>query len=168
MSRQTVLCLRAVLIASVGFASIGAMDSVGADHHSRRARRSRVVNRARPAYAPGAVQPAPLGTFMPTPVVTIRGNDPVGGGYSPLGIYGDQSMSFYGPFSPFRSVTAPIVVYSRGYDGVVRSAEVVTSSYPNLPALSPVVYPTRANNYYGPRIMEDPRSTTAIDWLDQN
>ncbi len=165
MSRHTVLCLRALMLASVGVPTIGAMDSVGGEyHHSRRARRTIIVNRARPAYAPGAL----LGTFMPTPAVMIQGNYPVGGGYSPLGMYGDQSLSLYGPLSSFRSVTAPVVVYSRGYDGVVRPSEAIASSTPNLPVLSPVVYPTRANHYYAPRIMDDPQSTSAINWLDQN
>ena len=168
MTRSVVLSFRAFLVAYVGLSTIGAMAWVQAENHPRRARRSLVVSLARPIFTPVGVQPGPLGTFMPTPAVTIRGNDPVGGGYSPLGIYGDQTMSLYGPFSPFRSVTTTVVVYSRGYDGVVRPAESVSSSYPNLPVLSPVAYPTRANNYYAPRVMEDPRSTTAIDWLDQN
>ncbi len=148
MSRSARLYFRALLVASVAFPSIGLLDSARADHGSRRARRALVVNRARPVYAPGAAQPAPLGTFMPTPAVTIGGAYPVAGGYSPMGIYGDQTMALYGPFSPFRSVTAPVVVYSRGYDGVIRPAQGVASSYPNLPILSPVVYPTRANHYY--------------------
>ncbi len=168
MSRYAVLCLRALLVASVGLTTIGALGLVRADHHTRRGRRAAVVTRARPVYAPCAVHPAPLGTFMPTPTVLVQSNYPVGGGYSPMGIYGDQTLSLDGPFSSFRSVTAPIVVYSRGYDGVVRPTEVVSSSYPNLPVLSPVAYPTRANNYYAPRVVEDPRSNSAINWLDQN
>jgi hypothetical protein len=77
-------------------------------------------------------------------------------------------MAVYGPFSPFRSATAPVVVYSRGYDGVVRPAQAVSSSYPNLPILAPVAYPTRANHYYAPRVLEDPRSNSAVDWIDHN
>ncbi|MGP0068173.1 MAG: hypothetical protein ACLQGP_31820 [Isosphaeraceae bacterium] len=119
-------------------------------------------------YTTGATQPRPLGTFMPTPMVWIGGDFPNGGGYSPLGLYGDQTMALYGPFSPFRTATAPVVVYSRGYDGVVRPTEGIATSYPNLPALSPVAYPTQANNYYGPRVLQDPRSYPAFNWLDQN
>jgi hypothetical protein len=168
MSRHAVLCLGTFVTGSLLLPMIGTIGSVRAEDHTRRARRAVVLTRARITYAPGAAQPRPLGTFMPTPVVVIRGNDPVGGGYSPLGIYGDQTMSLYGPFSPFRSVTAPVVVYSRGYDGVVRPSEAISTSYPNLPVLSPVAYPTQANNYYGPRILQDPRSFSAINWLDQN
>ncbi len=168
MSRPIVVCLLTFSIASAIVPTLGSTGSARAEHplHLHRARRATVVTRARPVYP--AAQPGPLGTFMPTPSVVIRGNDPVGGGYSPLGIYGDQTMSLYGPFSPFRSATAPVTVYSRGYDGVVRPTEGVSASYPNLPVLSPVAYPTQANNYYGPRIVEDPRSSSAINWLDQN
>jgi hypothetical protein len=168
MSRHAVLCLGTFLMGTLLLPTIFAVGSIRAEDHNRRARQGVVVTRARPVCAPAAAQPRPLGTFMPTPVVVIRGNDPVGGGYSPLGIYGDQTMALYGPFSPFRSVTAPVVVYSRGYDGVVRPTEAISASYPNLPVLSPVAYPTQANNYYGPRIIEDPRSFSAINWLDQN
>jgi hypothetical protein len=165
MSRHAGIYLGTFLIGSFLMPMIG---PVRAGDHDRRVRRGVVVTRARPSFAPGMAQPGPLGTFMPTPVVIIRGNDPVGGGYSPLGIYGDQTMALYGPFSPFRSVTAPVVVYSRGYDGVVRPTEGVSSSYPNLPILAPVAYPTQANNFYGPRILDDPRSFKAFNWLDQN
>jgi hypothetical protein len=157
MSRHAVSCLGALLMGSLLCPTVGIIGSVRAGDHHRRVRRGVVVTSARP-----------LGTFMPTPVVVIRGNDPVGGGYSPLGIYGDQTMALYGPFSPFRTATAPVVVYSRGYDGVVRPTEAVATSYPNLPVLSPVAYPTQANNYYGPRILQDPQSYPALNWLDQN
>jgi hypothetical protein len=165
MFRPIVVCLVTFSIASAIVPTLGTTGSARAEHPLHRARRGVVVTRSRPVYA---AQPGPLGTFMPTPAVVIRGNDPVGGGYSPLGIYGDQTMSLYGPFSPFRSATAPVTVYSRGYDGVVRPTEGVSASYPNLPILSPVAYPTQANNYYGPRVVEDPRSSSAINWLDQN
>ncbi len=47
----------------------------------------------------------------------IGGSYPLGGGYSPLEIYGDQTLSLYGPFSAFRVSTAPVLTYTRGYDG---------------------------------------------------
>jgi hypothetical protein len=157
-----------MLMASLIFPTIGTIGSAKAERHPRRARRVLVVERARPVYPPGAAQPAPLGTFMPTPMVTVGGAYPAAPGYSPLGIYGDQTMALYGPYSPFRTTTAPIMVYARGYDGVVRPAPGVASSYPNLPILSPVTYPTRANDYYAPRVLDDPRATSAVDWIDQN
>ena len=124
-----------------------------------------VVTRARPAYPPTST----LGTFYPTPYMMVRGNDPVGGGYSPLGIYGDQTMSIYGPFSPLRTRTAPVRTYARGYNGVVYVSEGNSFSNPNLPELSPVVYPTEANNFFGPRVSRTPPWwSSAINWIDQN
>src|SRR4051812_13253990 len=58
-----------------------------------------------------------LGTFTPTPYIFVRGNGTAGGGYSPLGVFGDQTMVMYGPISSFRSTSAPVVTYTRGYDG---------------------------------------------------
>ncbi len=98
----------------------------------------------------------------------VQGNFPVGGGYSPLGIYGEQTMSLYGPISSLRTTTAPVQVYTRGYDGVVRPATSISASYPNYPALSPVAYRTRSNDYYAPRIRENPAENSAYMWLDQN
>src|SRR5438309_2340423 len=43
-----------------------------------------------------------LGTFYPTPYLMVRGNAPAGGGYSPLGEYGNTTLSLYGPLSSFR------------------------------------------------------------------
>jgi hypothetical protein len=109
-----------------------------------------------------------LGTFYPTPAIIVQGNYPVGGGYSPLGIYGEQTMSLYGPLSSLRTATAPVMTYTRGYDGVVRPAESISTSYPNLPQLSPLAYPTRANDYYAPRFRDQPGLESAIEWLDHN
>jgi hypothetical protein len=168
MSRHAVSGLGAFLMGSLLFPTILTIGTVKAGDRHRRERRGFVVTRARTAYSPGAAQPGALGTFMPTPTVVIGGDYPVGGGYSPLGIYGDQTMSLYGPTSFFRTATAPVVVYTRGYDGVVRPTEGYTTSYPNRPGLSPVAYPTQANNFYGPRIIDDPRHYPAFNWLDQN
>ena len=166
MSRRAPLVL-AVLLA--GWSLLFTTDSMArAGEYHRRIRRGFVTTRARPVLPPGSPQPSALGTFVSTPVVMIGGSFPNGTGYSPLGIYGDQTMALYGPFSPFRTAIAPVSGYTRGYDGVVRPTEWFTTSYPNRPELSPVAYPTQANNYYGPRILEDPRQFPAINWLDQN
>jgi hypothetical protein len=138
-----------------------------ADHPTRRARRVAATNRVQPCVAPRP--DSTLGTFFPTPVITVRGNLPVGGGYSPLQIYGDQTLSLYGPLSPFRLSTAPVLTYVRGYDGSTRLSEAVSFSNPNLPVLSPVRYPTEANYYYGPRVVRPlPWGASAINWIDQN
>ena len=90
-----------------------------------------------------------LGTFGPTPYLFVRGNGVAGGGYSPGDSFGDVAMDIYGPLSAFRSISAPVVVYTRGYNGVMTPSIGTSFSNPNRPALSPVVYPTQANNYYG-------------------
>jgi hypothetical protein len=132
-------------------------------------RRSRRVatTRVQACDAPRAT--GTLGTFYGTPVITVQGNNPVGAGYSPLGIYGDQTLSLYGPLSPFRSSAAPVLTYVRGYDGRTRLTEAISFSNPNLPAMSDVRYPTEANYYYGPRrVRVLPWGSNAINWIDQN
>jgi hypothetical protein len=161
-------CLRGACFFLVFLPTVGTMGTAWADPPPRRHGRKLIVNRARPVIVPNPAAPTTLGIFRPTPTLTIRGNDPVGGGYSPLGIYGDQTMALYGPFSPLRPATAPVLTYTRGYDGEVRLTEGLSSSYPNLPALSPVVYPTEANYYYAPRYLMSPREPkSAINWIDQ-
>jgi hypothetical protein len=99
----------------------------------------------------------------------VGGSGPIGGGYSPLGIYGDGSMALNGPFSPLRSTSAPVTTYSRGYDGVVRARPGTSFSNPNQPPLSPVVYPTPRNYYYAPRVNRTPPWwTSGFNWIDQN
>ncbi len=167
MIRSRAFPARALLAAAVVLLVAGPISHAG-DGHRRRARRAaarpvvpttRVVD---PVYA------GRLGTFNPTPVIMVQGNYPVSGGYSPLGIYGEQTMSLYGPFSSMRTATAPVQVYTRGYDGVVRPGTAISGSYPNLPALSPVAYPTRSNYYYAPHVRENPAEKSAYMWLDQN
>jgi hypothetical protein len=120
--------------------------------------------------APGAVNNyGRLGSFYPTPYLMVRGNAPAGGGYSPLGTFGETSMTLYGPLSPYRMTTAPVLTYTRGYDGRVVVAPGTSFSTPNLPALTPVVYPTQASNYFGFRQSGSPPWwANAINWLDQN
>ncbi|WP_165065536.1 hypothetical protein [Paludisphaera rhizosphaerae] len=123
------------------------------------------------AQAPRVIcEPAgTLGTFEPTPYILVGGAAPIAGGYSPLGTYGDTSLSLNGPVASLRSVSAPVVTYSRGYDGVVRQVQGTSSSTPNLPLLSPFAYPTRRSNYYAPRT-SPPLSqwTSGSTWIDQN
>ncbi len=146
----------------------------GRAHERRRAgdgvgrtRRTVVVSRARPTCTPAAS--STLGVFRPTPYVIVGGANPVGPGYSPLDIYGDQTLALYGPLSPFRTATAPLVIYERGYDGRIHKVEAASFSNPNLRALSPVIYPTQANYYYAPRVMRTPPWwPSAINWIDQN
>ena len=98
----------------------------------------------------------------------VRGNWPTGGGYSPLEVYGDQTLSLYGPLSPLRSVSAPVRTYTRGYDGRISPGEGTSFSNPNLPRLSPVIYPTPASYYYGPRVNRTPPWwSTGTEWIDQ-
>jgi len=149
----------------ITFAGAGCQEAAaGDDFEPPQTRRTVVV--ARPVCcSPG---PGPLGTFEPTPYMMVRGNWPLGGGYSPLGIYGDQSMSVYGPLSPLRSTSAPILSYSRGYDGRIYAAPATSSSTPNLPAISPVVYPTQRNYYYAPRVdRSPPQWSSGMNWIDQ-
>ncbi len=102
-------------------------------------------------------------------MITVQGNSPIGAGYSPLQIYGDQTLSLYGPLSPFRTMTAPVLTYVRGYDGQTTVSEAISFSNPNLPVLSSVRYPTEANYYYGPRRPRAlPWGSNAINWIDQN
>lgn len=110
-----------------------------------------------------------LGTFEPTPYIFVGGAAPIAGGYSPLGTYGDTSLSLNGPVASLRSMSAPVVTYSRGYDGIVREVQGTSSSTPNLPRLSPFAYPTRRSNYYAPRT-SPPLSqwTSGSTWIDQN
>ena len=112
---------------------------------------------------PGCACPASssLGTFEPTPYLMVRGDWPTGGGYSPLEVYGDQTLSLYGPLSPLRSVSAPVRTYTRGYDGRIYPGEGTSFSNPNLPRLSPVIYPTPASYYYAPQ--GEPDSSLVVD-----
>ncbi len=54
-----------------------------------------------------------LGTLQPTPYIMVRGNWPAGGGYSPLEVFGDQSIATYGPLSPLRNLRASDDLQSR-------------------------------------------------------
>jgi hypothetical protein len=142
-----------------------------------RARRVRVVTAAPVARVVPTtttrvadVAPSPmLGSFYPDNYANIRGNFEAGGGYSPLGTYGDTSATLYGPLSSFRSTSAPVLLYERGYDGSFRPGLGTGFSTPNLPVGSPVVYPTRANAVGAPRrVSTPPQWDSGINWIDLN
>jgi hypothetical protein len=155
---------RVVIFGTVFVGSLGAELRVPAGEHPRRFRAT-AMTRVQPCAAPTAT----LGNFQPSPVVSVRGNNPTSGGYSPLGQYGDQTLSLYGPISAFRMSTAPVTGYTRGYDGRLYLTEALTFSNPNLPSLSPFHYPTEANYFYGPRINRTPAwGSNALNWIDQN
>jgi hypothetical protein len=127
-----------------------------------------VVPTARVAATEPDVYPM-LGTFFPTPSITVRGNYPTSGGYAPLGEFGDSTMALYGPLSALRATTAPVLVYTRGYDGRPVVQQGTSFSTPNLPTITPVIYPTQATYYYGFRHSGNPPWwTNAINWIDQN
>jgi hypothetical protein len=165
-----IVCARArALAVSIVFTQVlGVIGLVRADDPTCCVERKVVVTRSRPRYVQSSN--ATLGNFRPTPYVMIGGAYPTAsGGYSPLGIYGDSTLPLYGPISAFRVSTAPVLAYSRGYDGQVRVVEANSFSYPNLPSMSPVVYPTESNYYWGPRVSRTPRwGSSAINWIDQN
>jgi hypothetical protein len=116
-----------------------------------------------------AISPAPLGTFAPTPMVMVRSDSPTGSGFSPLGQSGDATMAIYGPLSPFRATAAPVLTYTRGYDGTIVAVPGSSFSTPNLPTLSSVVYPTQSTNYFGPRVLKSPPWwASGAGWIDQN
>jgi hypothetical protein len=168
MFRLRAVRLWSLVLVPAMTAAIGVTTASGGERHARKARRTVIAERARPVYPTDSTYSSQLGTFNPSPAIMVQGNYPVGGGYAPLGIFGDQNMSLYGPFSGLRTTTAPVITYVRGYDGVVRPSEGVTATYPNLPRLAPLAYPTRANHYYAPRILESPADTNASMWIDHN
>jgi hypothetical protein len=159
---------RTIVVGLTLIQTIGVTGSVRGDDPTRCVKRKAVVTRARPSYVQSSS--ATLGTFQPTPYVVIGGDYPTGSvGYSPLEMYGDTALSLYGPLSAFRASTAPVLAYSRGYDGQTRLVEANSFSYPNFPSMSPVVYPTESNYYWGPRAPRTPRwGSNAINWIDQN
>jgi hypothetical protein len=159
---------RPVLLGVALIVTAGTFTATAGEHRFRRARRPVNVRPVPTAARNDPVYGPHLGTFYPTPAVLVMGNYPNGAGYAPLGTFGQTTMSLFGPFSAFRTTTAPVLTYTRGYDGVIRPAEAITTSNPNFPSLSPVAYPTRANNYYAPRLRDNPGQESAIHWIDQN
>lgn len=135
--------------------------------------RSRPVRVVVPTTSPrvAGLAPSPMrGTFYPDPSpVMVLGNYEVGGGYSPLGTYGDTSATLIGPLSAFRSTAAPVATYQRGYDGNFRPEIGTGFSNPNFPTASPIVYPSRANVRNAPRrVSTPPQWDSGINWIDLN
>ena len=134
--------------------------------------RTVVVTTTAPNVRVRELTPAPmLGTFFADPPpLNVRGNFEAGGGYSPLGLYGDSSATIIGPLSAFRTTAAPVLVYQRGYDGSYRPELGTSFSNPNFPSAAPgVVYPTRANVRNGGRRMSTPPQwDSGINWIDLN
>jgi hypothetical protein len=123
------------------------------------------------SYNPAnANAPSPmLGTFYPTPYIVVSATGPTGSGYAPLGQYGLNNLQTYGPTSAFRAKSAPVRIYSRGYDGVVYEGEGTSFSTPFYPPGSPVIYPTPASDYYRPRGRASlPTEYGAQFWVDQH
>ncbi len=155
------------LLLLAGVVALGASTPASAGWPRARRTTPRYVPTSAPRVA--GVAPSPmLGTFYPQPFVNIRGNFNAGGGYSPLGIYGEgAAMPIYGPLSVFRAEAAPVQLYQRGYDGVLRPEVGTGFSYPNFPAAGGVVYPTRANyRGAGPRLGTPPQWDSGINYID--
>lgn len=131
--------------------------------------RSRVVaaQHVAPIYPP---QVAPqLGSFYPDRYVFVAGNNEPGMGHSPLGMYGPNNLVIDGPLSAWRSRSAPVATYSRGYDGNLHPSLGTGFSYPNRPEIAPIVYPTRGNVANGFRQSGvPPQWYDSINWIDQN
>ena len=167
MNRNARACMRAFVVTVALLQLPAATVSSLAGPPRGRMRRAVAVSRVEPCPAPKAT--STLGNFRPTPYITVRGNFPSGGGYSPLDISGDQTLVLYGPLSALRTTTAPVRAYVRGYDGQTRVIDTASFSNPNLPILSPVRYPTANNNYYAPRVVREmPWGSNAVNWIDQN
>ncbi len=163
---------RATSFTALALAALACLASVSPSHAGGPfRRRARAVVETRAVENPAnANAPSPmLGTFYATPYVMVGSDRPAGSGYSPLGLYGTTSMVLYGPNSIYRSVTAPVSVYSRGYDGRVYESRGHSFSSPFLPESNPVVYPTPAAFYDRPwRGGTPPWWTTGNGWIDQN
>lgn len=164
-------CRRTLMtVSSVGLIAVAISANLASagDLFQRRDRpvRGMVASRPENQVAPSSM----LGTFRPTPVITVRGNGIIGGGYSPIGLYGaNNSMTLFGPISSLRQTAAPVNTVVRGYNGVATEVEATSFSNPFQPELSNVKYPTRASNFSSLRGTGVPtQSGNAIMWVDQN
>jgi hypothetical protein len=114
--------------------------------------------------------PSQLGTFTPDRTLFIGGPIQPTVGPTTLGMFGPDVGSVIGPLSALRETAAPVLTYSRGYDGTLVPSMGTSFSNPNLPGLSPIKYPTRANIAPGPgpRIQRPRYWPPATNWIDQN
>jgi hypothetical protein len=134
------------------------------DHFFRRKARPvrETVTTVRPE---DRVEPTPmLGSFRSTPTIFVGPNPMIASGYGR-----ENSLGVYGPLSAFRAYAAPVQTVVRGYDGIPTVVEGTAFSYPNMPTLSPVVYPTRASNYSALRYQTTPpQLDRGTNWIDHN
>lgn len=154
------------LVLLISFVSIGSLFSECAAGPYRQ--RSRRIRGYTPVYLATTAPIRPIqNNFFPTPMVILQGNLDTGPGYSPLGLYGDTTMSDYGPFSVYRAQTTNLVVRTRGYDGLYRTSFGVTETYPNFTLPGMISAPNRRSDFFKPR---GPAGTRvpgdAINWLD--
>lgn len=120
------------------------------------------VDPTNPAAAPG------LGSFYPSTSLVAGESYPLGPGYAGTDT-GQNNLSLYGPLSALRAQTVVVPTYTRGYDGRTYVGRGVTFSYPNLPPVSPVVYPTQMTRTPGIRgVSVPPGWPRAVNWIDQN
>ena len=114
--------------------------------------------------------PRMLGNFIPQPYMSVGGTSRYSQSYAPLGMFGNVTLAEYGPQSANRQVAAPVVTYSRGYDGVVRQSEGIGFTFPYRPSIAPLTYPTRANfsRGFGVNGGTPPAWDSPLNWIDQN
>ena len=139
--------------------------------HPSIANAQRFRSRSAPSLSRDGLEASPmLGSFVSTPYMIVGGDSTgAANGYTPLQGYGDRAMSLYGPFASLRAISAPVRVYDRGYDGVVRSQSGVTTSYPFLPPIGPVVYPVRSTRRGAfPYQRTPPWRDAGHNWVDFN
>ncbi len=154
---------------AAGVCLILSLQSAEAGGWSRRVRQTPVPVVYERTARTVVTEPRQLGTFYPSSTLYVRGNGFAGGGYSPLGQFGNASMTLYGPTSAFRDTTAPVQFYARGYNGAPVLVEGSSFSSPNEPDRSRVIYPTQATDYYGFRQSRiPPWWPNGINWIDQN
>ena len=96
-----------------------------------------------------------LGTFYPTPYITVGGDVPVGGR---LLAARDLRRSDTAALRPALGVPYPQQLPSSLTFAATTAGRTpdrgISFSNPNLPVLSPVRYPTVGNYYYGPRVIQ--------------
>jgi hypothetical protein len=106
-----------------------------------------------------------LGTFYPTPYMTVGGNGDAG--FTPLQQYGAGTLSLYGPFSALRPITSETRVTTRGYRGVTAPRSAIVVTYPFLPSVTAPVSPRRVQvRGAGPVQTTPPWWDTGHYWVD--
>ncbi len=117
------------------------------------------------AVCPPDARGGMLGTFYPTPYMTVGGNNRAG--FTPLDQYGDGTLSLYGPFSALRPITSSVRVTTRGYNGVAVTQDAAVITYPFLPSSTPPFSPRRTQvRGAGPVQTTPPWWDTGHYWVD--